>query len=108
MELAKDEIREIIKEELVEHKPVITTNLVRWFIGVFGVFIILLSINIGMYKIRFANTETDVRTLKETVVKKSDYRYQLTEYRTDYMWSEQHGGHIPQPPTSTRGGGTSQ
>ena len=106
--MSTDDLRQIIKEELEQHKPVISPRLIQWFIGVFGVFIILLAVNIGMYKIRFSNTEEAVKELNKEAVRRTDYRYQLTEYRTDHMWAEDHNIDPPQPPISTRGGGTSQ
>ena len=101
----------MIRSELANHKPAVSPNLIKWLIGTFGIFVILLAVNVGMYKIRFSNVETKVGKLEEnqtSFVKKTDYSYLLTAYRTEFMWNEDRGLEPPPPFSVTRGGSTSQ
>lgn len=105
------DLQQVIRAELADHKPAISPNLIKWFIGTFGIFVILLAVNIGMYKIRFEHVESNVTKLQKkqiSFVKNTDYSYLLTSYRTTYMWNEDRDLPLPTSPSLTRGGGTSQ
>jgi len=103
----KQDIREMIAQEMSAQRAK-TNKILRWFIGAFGILIIALAVNFGMYKVRFSNTESTVKNLDETAVRSTGYRYQLTEYRVDYMWNEDRGLPPPDHPTLTRGGNIPQ
>ena len=102
MENEIQDLQLIIRKELENHKPVVSANLIRWFIGTFGVVIILLAVNAGIFLEKFATHTIKIKALEDHAISQTSWVY--NEYRTNFLWAERWGQQTPSSPNQTRGG----
>ena len=100
----QSDIQLMIRKELENHKPVVSANLIKWFIGTFFTFSVLIAFNIGVNWDRINDVERR-QDNTEKIINKIDFtELKWTKYRSDYLWAERFKQEPPASPNNTRGG----
>ena len=107
------DIQILIRKELEKQNPSITSGLIKWLIGTFGLFILLLAFNAGIMYNRFSAIEDAMNENKVKINNINNdrvnrFEWAWNQYWTNYLWAERWGLPIPALPLSTRGDQTNK